>query len=245
VHRKTFIWSLTGVTGLLGFMLTVQITSHPQRSSASSTYLDLRTEIQEQVQEHQTLTEQISKSLAQLSEYRASEGNQSDMERALKHDAAQVAEAAGMTPVTGPGITITIRDNPNLPYVDGFAGKFMEEGDQEISLIVNDLFANGAKAISINGQRLVTTSTIRYVPSLSRTKTLQVNGYPVLAPYVISAVGDVNLMKSVLDANAVVPLLNLWQEDCIIHTYPGPHGVTVPAYHGPLPGNFAKEVDTK
>lgn len=237
------MWSMTGISAVLGFMLTVQLTSKPSTSSTGlSSYIDLRTQLLEQMQEHQALVEQISKQNAQLSQFNASNGNTVELQKALENDAKTVAAEAGMTSLSGPGITITIQDDPNLPFVADYAGKFQQYSDQEVSQIVNDLFANGAKAISINGQRLVTTSSIRLVTGLGGLSTLQVNTFPISMPIVITAVGNISLMQAVLNVDQVKILLNLMQEDCLVKPYPSQNGVTVPGYDGPLPGTWAKEV---
>lgn len=243
MEKRKLMWSLTGISALIGFMLTVQLTSKPTTSpEILSSYIDLRTQLLEQMQEHQVLVSEITKQDKQLSQFEASHGNTEELQQALQNDANTVAAEAGMTPFSGPGITITIQDDPNLPFVADYAGKFQQYSDQEVSQIVNDLFANGATAISINGQRLVTTSSIRLVTGLGGLSTLQVNTYPIAMPIVISAVGNISLMQSVLNVNQVKTVLNLMQEDFLVVAHPGANGVTVPGYIGPMPGTWAKEV---
>ncbi|MCL6593219.1 MAG: DUF881 domain-containing protein, partial [Alicyclobacillus sp.] len=214
-------------------MLTVQLTSRPQSSALPSSYVDLRTQVLEQLQENQLLAQQISKQRAQLVQYQAAQGKESDLLKALQEDEHNVAAEAGLTAVSGPGLTLSIQYDPSLPYYEKTAGLFDQIADQEIGMIVNLLFANGATAISINGQRLVTTSSIRLVVGLSGIGVLQVNTYPVSQPYVITAVGDVAHMQAVLTVNNIQTLLRLMQEACIIRVHPGPHGVRVPGYNGP------------
>lgn len=243
MKQRVFIWSLTGVTAVVGFLMTVQLSSRtPQENTSSSSFIDLRTQIDEQTQEHQVLLDEISKVNAQVLQYQNAQGKGTDMLKALEADAANVSKEAGITPVSGPGLTIKIEFNPSLPYDQSTQGLFDQTSDQEIGLIVNDLFANGATAISINGQRLVTTSSIRLVSGLTGTNTLQVNTVPITEPYIIAAVGDISRMQAILTINNVVPELNVMQEDCIITPHPSANGVTVAGYRGPLPGNFAKEV---
>jgi len=243
LKKNAFIWSLTGIGAAIGFMLTVQLSSRTQSSDQGiSSYVDLRTQLQEQEQEQQTLLQDIEKQRAQLLQYQAAQGHTGDLLKALQEDAKNVAAAAGLTDATGPGITIRIQYDPNLPFMEKTAGMFDQIADQELGLIVNLLFANGATAISINGQRLVTTSSIRLVSGLGGMNTLQVNTVPLTSPYVITAVGDVSKMEAILTVNDVLVGLNLMQEDCVITGYPGANGVTVPKYQGPLPGHWAKEV---
>lgn len=243
MQKPAFIWSMTGICAAIGFMLTVQLTSREQSSPARlSSYLDYRTQVEEQLQEHTILMQDIAKENAQLAQFKASGGNQRALQAALQKDAHTVAAEAGLTPVTGPGITITIQDDPSLPFYPETANTFQPNADVEVSQIVNDLFGAGATAISINGQRLVTTSSIRLVSGLGPGADLQVNTYPVLMPYVITAVGNVPKMQSTLNVDQVVLAMNLMQEDCLISTYSAKNPVTVPAYNGSLPGAWAKEV---
>jgi uncharacterized protein YlxW (UPF0749 family) len=241
MKQRKLIWSLTGISAVLGFVLTVQITSRLGSDGLGGTsYLDLRTQIAEQLQEHQILERDISKETAQLAEFQAAAGSQTNMRAVLEKDEEAVAEEAGLSPISGPGLTITIQDDPNLPYDPQFSGTFVKESDQWISLIVNNLFANGATAISINGQRLVTTSSIRLV-SVNGLGGLQVNTHPIVMPYVITAIGSIQNMTAALTVAKIVEQLNLMSEDCIIKPYPGTNGVSVPGYTGPLPGVWAKE----
>lgn len=244
MKRHVFIWSLTGITTIVGFLLTVQMSSRQPNSGASnpSSYIDLRTQIQEQLQEHETLLSQIDKAQQQVGTYQNAKGHQSGLLKALQQDANNVAKDAGITSVSGPGITIGISFDPSLPFDEKTAGLFDQIADQELGLIVNDLYANGAQAISINGQRLVTTSSIRLVSGLSGQGTLQVNTVPVAMPYVITAVGNIQRMQAILTLNNVATELMVMQERCVVTPFPGAKGVTVPGYQGPLPGNFAKEV---
>jgi uncharacterized protein YlxW (UPF0749 family) len=246
MKKRSFIWSLTGIGAVIGFMLTVQISSRTQSSSTGmSSYVDLRTQIQEQLQEHQILTANVSKDNAQLVQYQAASGHREDLLKVLQQDAKSVEAEAGITPVSGPGITLTIQYDPSLPYDAKTAGLFDQLADQEIGLIVNLLFANGARAISINGERLVTTSSILLVAKSDTLSTLQVNTVPVTMPYVIRAVGDVDKMQTVLSANDVVSELELMQERGTLVSNRDPNGVTVPGYGGPLPGTYAKEVNAE
>lgn len=243
MQQRKLIWSLTGISAVLGFVLTVQITSHLTKSGPVDTsYIDLRTQVAEQLQEHLILERAISKEAAQLAEFKAAQGSQTDLQQVLQHDAQTIADEAGTTTMHGGGITITIRENPALPFDPQFAGTFSKESDQWISLIVNDLFANGATAIGINGQRLVTTSSIRLVSGLNGLGGVQVNTHPIATPYVITAIGSIQNMTAALTVSKVVDQLKVMSEDCIVRAYAPPQSVTVPGYSGPLPGAWAKEV---
>jgi uncharacterized protein YlxW (UPF0749 family) len=83
------------------------------------------------------------------------------------------------------------------------------------------------------------------IKGLNTLPELQVNTVPVAQPYIIRAVGDVTHMQAELTLKDWQANFNIMQEDFIVTAYPGPKGVTVPAYNGPLPGKWAKEATTK
>ncbi len=111
---------------------------------------------------------------------------------------------AGLTTVEGPGVRITIEDasvrkNRTVPV------ERLIVHERDLMRVRNELFAAGAEAVSINGQRMVANSVIRCVgPSI------QINKENTVPPYVIEAVGEpVVLKKSVMMMGGVVDLLSM------------------------------------
>ncbi|WP_062309508.1 DUF881 domain-containing protein [Alicyclobacillus sendaiensis] len=238
--NRSLIWVATATVVALGFMVTVDLTAEAPVGSRNTSYIDLRTQVSEQAQEHILLEQQISKLEAQLAEYRAASGSQKELRQVLAKDERQLAVEAGLTPVTGPGITITIQPDAKLGASPAQMALFPQQADQWLDEVVNVLFANGATAIAINGQRLVGTSSIRLV-EVNGIGSVHVNGRLIEAPYVIQAVGSVQQMQTGLAVNVLQGYFEAMGEDFIVRAYPSSHGVTVPAYAGPLPGQYAKE----
>jgi uncharacterized protein YlxW (UPF0749 family) len=98
---------------------------------------------------------------------------------------------AGVVPVNGPGVIVTLQDKANAQESEDVTKYIVHE--QDVRLVVNELRAAGAEAISINGQRLVSNSAIRCVGP-----TIIVNGVKSAAPFVITAIGDPNTLISAL-----------------------------------------------
>lgn len=97
----------------------------------------------------------------------------------------------GLSEVTGNGIVITVNDStsslnifddPNLLVVH----------DTDLINIVNELKSVGAEAISINGQRIVTTSAIECDGNV-----VLINGQKIAAPFVIKAIGFPESLKGI------------------------------------------------
>lgn len=82
---------------------------------------------------------------------------------------------AGSAPVTGTGIIVTVTDGNSTGG---------EVQDSDLRALVNALWVAGAKAISVNGQRLGNRSSLRNSGSVIR-----VNGTSLSSPYVVTAVG--------------------------------------------------------
>lgn len=99
-------------------------------------------------------------------------------------------QGAAAVPVTGPGLLVTLAnaesdadDDPVGGSSSGDASGKVRDGD--LQLVVNALWAAGAEAISIDGQRLGATTAIRFAG-----EAVLVDFRPVTNPYEIRAIGD-------------------------------------------------------
>ena len=97
---------------------------------------------------------------------------------------------AGLTEVTGTGVTVTMNDSSTRG--GGDMNAYLVHAEDLLS-VVNELNGAGAKAVSINGQRMVGQSAITCAGSI-----VMVNGVRVAAPFEIKAVGDPEVMDSAL-----------------------------------------------
>ena len=102
--------------------------------------------------------------------------------------------STGQTAVSGPGLVVTLDDaaDANDQASNGRGGQLGDGRiyDRDVQEVVNALWAAGAEAISINGQRLTALTTIR-----SAGEAVLVDFRPLSPPYRISAVGDVDAME--------------------------------------------------
>jgi uncharacterized protein YlxW (UPF0749 family) len=103
---------------------------------------------------------------------------------------------AALTPVTGPGLVVTLADAEPDADADpvGGAGEEDPRGqvhDGDLQVVVNALWAAGAEAIGINGRRLGPTTAIRFAG-----EAVLVDFRPVTNPYLVSAIGDPDTLRS-------------------------------------------------
>ena len=105
----------------------------------------------------------------------------------------------GLTDVTGEGVVITVADNNDEKNEDSFSSINMANylvHDGNLVAIINELKAGGAEAISINGKRIVESTSINCAGNV-----IQINGEKVGSPFEIKAIGDKDLLYGELTKN--------------------------------------------
>jgi uncharacterized protein YlxW (UPF0749 family) len=113
--------------------------------------------------------------------------------RSLSARVSALELLTGQTPVTGPGLQVTMSDAPDADSVDG-NGRAGQLGDgriydRDLQDVANALWAAGAEAIAINGQRLTSLTAIR-----SAGESVLVDFRPLASPYVLKAIGDLDAL---------------------------------------------------
>jgi uncharacterized protein YlxW (UPF0749 family) len=101
-------------------------------------------------------------------------------------DVRRLKVRTGYLPVHGPGVKITVANPPDADPVD-------QVRDEDLAKLVDGLWAAGAEAIAINGQRLTVLSPIR-----NSGPAIHVNTRPLTAPYTILAIGDTRTLQAQL-----------------------------------------------
>ena len=99
--------------------------------------------------------------------------------------AEDLRDSAGQTPVSGPGLQVVLSDAPRSALEPGMDPNLLVVHEQDLRGFVNALWAGGAEAVSLQGQRLITTVGIKCVGT-----TVLLNGRSYSPPFRIQAVGD-------------------------------------------------------
>jgi uncharacterized protein YlxW (UPF0749 family) len=108
--------------------------------------------------------------------------------RALRAEARTVAQAAGAAAVEGPGVVVTLDDSSARRSPTGDPNDLIVH-ERDIQTVVNALWAAGADAVGVNGERLSSTSAVRCAGN-----TLLLHGALRSPPYRIAAIGDPELL---------------------------------------------------
>lgn len=109
--------------------------------------------------------------------------------RALADRLAELELVAAAVPVRGPGIEVVLRDAPADDRSEDLAGEGTVR-DRDLQEVVNALWAAGAEAIAINGQRLSSLTAIR-----EAGEAVLVDYRPVTPPYRVAVVGDPDVVE--------------------------------------------------
>ncbi|WP_458407286.1 DUF881 domain-containing protein [Anaerotignum sp.] len=181
--RKQYSAALTATCVILGVIIGVQFnTVKQQRTTTENQRLSEATAALNQLQaEHDALLKQNEALEKTLKDYQ--EGN-------FGEEMEQLLTFAGLTEVSGTGVTVTMNDSSTKGSGDMNAYLVHAE---DLLAVVNELYAAGAKAVSINGQRMVGNSAVNCAGSI-----VMVNGVRVAAPFEIKAVGDAAVLDSAL-----------------------------------------------
>ncbi len=146
-----------------------------------------RADLTDQVMATTATVEQIDARLetlnGEIAQLRRTALDGSGSDRALADEVAALEGEVGVAAVEGPGVEIVMDDGP--PTSVGENGPDLARVlDTDIQLVVNGLFAAGAEAVAVNGQRITALSPIR-----SAGEAILVGFRPLTPPYTITAVG--------------------------------------------------------
>lgn len=145
------------------------------------------------------------------------------------------APAAGLTAVAGPGLVVVLDDSHRAvpESVDPNAAVVHQS---DLQSVINASWSGGAEAVSIAGQRLISTSAVRCVGN-----TLLLNGQVYSPPFRIEVIGPVEAMRAALDASPGVALYRQAADALgLTYTVRDNAGLHLLAYDGSVIPHFAR-----
>lgn len=114
----------------------------------------------------------------------------------LRREVKQLEPVTGLTSVKGPGVRVTLTDAPDAGEDPDTDPNIQVVHQQDIQAYVNALWAGGAEAMSLQGQRLMATTGVVCVGNV-----VILDGVPYSPPYVIEAIGDISGMQRAMDTS--------------------------------------------
>ncbi len=144
---------------------------------------ELRTELSSWKSKYDEIATKLQETEDKISNYRNDIENNQKNSELLSEELAETEKYLGYTDVKGEGLTITLADTD-----------YKQVQSSDILLLVNELRLAGAEAISINDERVVSTTEIANVD----TRFVIVNGKRVVAPFTVKAIGDKKYLESAI-----------------------------------------------
>jgi uncharacterized protein YlxW (UPF0749 family) len=202
---------------------------------------DLASVVEAESSRTSALTDRVADLNTEIEELSAALGDRSVGR--LQREIKTLSDPAGLRPVTGNAVQVTLDDAP----LDVRLAATGDPNDyvvhqQDIQAVANALWRAGAEAVTIQGQRLVSTTGIK-----CEGNSVTLHGVPYGPPYVIVGVGDTTAMFTEI---ATDPILEAYRLASVapeggVHwdvAYLGE--VTAPAYEGLTDLSWAKPLDS-
>ena len=192
-------WRAAVVVGLFGLLLVIAAVQ--TQASADSNAL-AREQLLQQIDNRRDDLRDAEREVGELrDEITMLTALQTRLVRSDRAAAAANLRLSGITgfaPVAGEGVRITLDDAPGGDN-DGVVR------DEDLALLVDGLWAAGAEAVAVNGQRLTATTGIRTAGS-----AIQVHDRALLPPYTVLAIGNRNTLQSrFVETSSGLGFLNL------------------------------------
>jgi len=189
-------------------------------------------------QEQSVLRQGVDARRKALSEIESEEASRGAMLSQLSKELAVNRALAGLTDIQGPGIIISLADGTRALRA-GEKAEAVIVHDYDVRDIMNALWAGGAEAVAINGQRIVFSTSVTCVGP-----TIVVGDSRVSPPLTILAIGDAASMSRMLSQDPeLAQLRSRAQDGAIILTTEARSNLTIPAFSGILTQQFARAGD--
>ncbi len=160
----------------------------------------------------------------------------------LRDRAERLEDRAGLEPVSGEGVTVVLADAPQ-EFIEATEGDVnpLVVHQQDIQAVLNAMWAGGAEAVTVQGQRVVTTTGIK-----CEGNSVQLQGVPYPQPYVIEAVGDQDALLESIASDRYLQGYRLASEDPDVQVgweLEASEDVTAPGYEGLLDIGHAEPLE--
>ncbi|MBC7765549.1 MAG: DUF881 domain-containing protein [Hyphomonadaceae bacterium] len=226
---------------ILGFVIPLQYRSVVKINKQSSIQEQRVSVLQDELKK---LQEKYDKSYTQILQYekdlnaiRQTTSESSDYAKTLLDQLKRAEVLAGMTELEGVGVQLTLNDsklkNPGTVDENAFILH-----DQDVMMILNELRAAGAEAISISDERVLATTEIRCVGP-----TVSINNNKYAPPFIINAIGEADRLEASINLRGGVK--DLLEKYGVEVTVKKMAKVVVPRYKGAVTLKYATTVTKK
>lgn len=229
------------VLGIMCFALTLGIciqmrTVKSTNSTVSQNYEEnnLRAEVLRNKEKYDNKYKELEQAENELEKERQNSiqnnGNLEEQEKELQ----QANKVIGLSEVTGPGVIVTLSDSKRDASTALNASDLVVH-DADVLSVINELKNAGAEAISINDQRVVTTTSI-----VCGGNIIEINGEKIGAPFEIKAIGLPEQLSALSRPGGYLELL---KDASVGAELKKSNNITIAKYSGVINYKYAKTVE--
>ncbi len=228
------------VLGVMCFALTygvvVQIkTVENSNVKVSQNYEEnnLRAEVLKFKEKYDNKSKDLEKAEKELEKERK-EATQNNTE--LENSEIQIKKAnkmIGLSEVKGPGVIITLKDGKVTPNTKSVTELIVH--DIDVLSVINELKNAGAEAISINDQRVVSTTAFS-----CEGNVININKVKVGTPFVIKAIGLPESLEALSRPGGYLEYLERYAVETKLEKT---NELTIPKYTGKLEVGYGKVIN--
>ena len=208
MNKKQIAITLGIVCLILTMFVVIQIrTTNNANKVVSQTFTsnDLRNQVLKWKERYDTTYAELQSSEKKLEDVRQQASENTDGSDEKEAELKKNNILIGLTDVTGEGVIVTLKDNNTVTADSNILDPSMVIVHMpDILGVINELKNAGAEAISINDQRVVSTTSLTCEGNI-----ININGEKISSPFVIKAIGSSIYMNSALTrAGGTIEYLN-------------------------------------
>jgi len=183
MQKKSWQLPVTIVFIFLGILLSAQFQTQSRLVSDLSMQKteDLITMVRNLSDKRLNIEQELEDTEVKLISLKDSKSNEASIISNLKSELRKLEIINGTKEVKGPGLKVIISQDSPILYVD-------------IVSIINELWAAGAEAISVNDNRIIFNSFFFYTET-DNSMFITLNHKPLSYPIIIKAIGNSNTLE--------------------------------------------------
>jgi uncharacterized protein YlxW (UPF0749 family) len=226
---------------LVGALFAVSAEQSDGTDLRGGSYTDLASVVQAERDDTNRVTDEVSDLNGDIQKLTAGLGDRSV--NRVQQEIDQLSDPAGLTPRTGPAVKVTLTDAPE----DVLATTQRDPNElvvhqQDLQAVVNAMWRAGATAVTLQGQRIISTTGIK-----CEGNSVTLHGVPYSPPYEIVGIGPTDEIQASLEDDSYLDIYREYAADptggvgYAVSVLPR---ATAPAYAGLLDLTYATPMAT-
>ena len=236
-------WQITLGFALLGlgFLVAAQLAAEGPRARYTT---QERAPLVETASELRTQQEGLKAAIldlqARIAEAEGASEGSAELVRDLNDRLSDARVAAGLIPLIGTGIVLQLEDSLEPVAPDADEGDYLV-GARDLRTVIEELWAAGAEAVSVNGERITPTSAV-----IDIGPSVLVNSAYLAGPYQVTALGPADLYQRLSASSGFVDFIRARAETYGIRvSFAEPESVEIPAFAGTVTLQYARPMPSE